>query len=117
MSRLALSRETDCHSTPTSGCPLRLGLDDPDHPLVDIQQVVRAPVARSHDCLADGDAGTAEQVQVLLPLDEPVGAGELAVDLASGAPLGRDVVLVHGPPKVAVRAQSSLTAALGGPGR
>ena len=73
--------------------PLRLGLDDPDRPLVDIEQVVGAAVAGRHDRLSHGDAGAGEEVQTGATLHEPASIGQLAVDQDTGALLGSHHVI------------------------
>jgi len=58
----------------------RLGLDDANGLLVDVEQVVRPAMPFLHDDLATGHALRGKEVEVLLVLHRPPGVSKLAVD-------------------------------------
>jgi len=89
---------------------LRLGLDDADRLLVDVDQVVGAAVSLRHRGLADGDTLRGKEVAVLAVLHDPACRGELTVDEDAGALLGGQANLVHeSPPRPAGREWSELS--------
>jgi hypothetical protein len=62
------------------GSALRLGLDHPDDPLVDVEQVVGATMACRHGRLAACHTLSCKQVEGPAVLHRPAGVGELPVD-------------------------------------
>lgn len=79
------------------GSALRLALDHPDDPLVDVQQVVGSTVPGRHCCLAARHALGREQVERPAVLHRPARLGELAVDEHAGARLrGKAIGVVPG---------------------
>ena len=83
----------DCVSTPVSGVPLGLRLDDADGLAVGVQQVVG--VAGLEREFANGHAQARRDVHLAVVLDGPAGLLKLPVDLLAGF-----LFWGHAPPSV-----------------
>jgi hypothetical protein len=97
------------------GRPVGLGLDEPDELAIDVQAIVRRSVVGLE--LADGDADTSGQIELVLALHLPAGCRKLAIDLLAGALFGSQVVVSHSYAGSAVGSDASGLAAARPPER
>jgi hypothetical protein len=72
----------------SEGVPLGLGLQDADGLFVNEKQVVGVTVPLSQFELADGDATSRAEIDLLSALDDPPGLVEELVNLLASNPLG-----------------------------
>lgn len=94
---------------PRQGRPRRLGLDDPDSLLIDIQQVVSATMTRRHDNLANRHTPARKEVEAPAILDHPASIGQLPVDQNPGALLSRQTIVVRHSPHSPARHDLTLS--------